>query len=78
MAADVFYPVPGHRGVPKTARSKLRRVFLDELFDDFREHGRNAIAEVRIEKPALYLTAIVSLFGEERAERLMKAADAQP
>lgn len=52
-------------GRPKGARSKLSEAFLDALHDDFVEHGVEAIATVRMEKPDQYLKIIASILPKD-------------
>jgi hypothetical protein len=52
-------------GRPKGARSKLSEAFLDALHDDFTEHGVEAIATVRMEKPDQYLKVIASILPKD-------------
>lgn len=52
-------------GRPKGARSHLGEVFLEALRDDFVEHGVEAIAKVRVEKPDQYLKVIASILPKD-------------
>jgi len=62
------------KGRPKGSRNKLAEVFLSEMHADFREHGKEAIARARQENPALYLSAISSLFGKAEGEEIQAAS----
>ncbi|MFG1359959.1 hypothetical protein [Xanthobacter pseudotagetidis] len=60
--------VTGHAslgGRPRGSRSKLGEQFLEQLYADFAEHGPDAIARVREEKPDQYLRVIASLLPKE-------------
>src|ERR1700753_1687473 len=57
-------------GRPKGSRNKLGEAFLTELHADFCEHGKEAIARVRDEAPALYVTAVASLFGKRDVRKV--------
>lgn len=52
-------------GRPKGARAKLGEAFLSALQEDFAEHGVDAIATVRDEKPDQYLKVIASILPKE-------------
>lgn len=56
---------PGNPGRPKGARNKLGEAFLSALHDDFNEHGVEAIAKVRDEKPDQYLKVIASILPKD-------------
>jgi hypothetical protein len=49
------------QGRPKGSRNKLTEAFIADLFDDWRAHGREAIAATREEKPAEYLKVVAGL-----------------
>ena len=53
------------RGRPKGARNKLGEQLLAELQRDFEQHGASAIVEMRTEKPAEYIKALVSLLPKD-------------
>ncbi|GLI24559.1 hypothetical protein GGQ86_004260 [Xanthobacter flavus] len=60
--------VAGHAslgGRPKGSRNRLGEEFLEKLYADFAEHGPEAIARVREEKPDQYLKVIASLLPKE-------------
>ncbi|MBO1361906.1 hypothetical protein J2D73_19165 [Acetobacter sacchari] len=48
-------------GRPKGSRNKLSESFIAALYDDFEEHGVQAIQTMRVEKPGDYVKAIASL-----------------
>lgn len=56
---------PGNPGRPKGARNKLGEDFLKALQADFEQHGVEAIAEVRENKPDQYLKVIASILPKE-------------
>lgn len=49
------------QGRPKGSRNKLTEAFIADLFDDWRSHGKEAIAATREEKPAEYLKVVAGL-----------------
>lgn len=57
--------VPGNGGRPKGARNKLGEEFIKALADDFDQHGTDAIARVREDRPQDYLKVIASLLPKE-------------
>src|SRR4051812_25541315 len=56
---------PPGPGRPKGARNKLSEALLEALDADFKEHGKNAITEMRQKDPAAYVRALVSLVPKE-------------
>ena len=48
-------------GRPKGARSKLAECFLEEMYEDFQEHGWEAIAHARQQDPVQYLKTVASI-----------------
>lgn len=48
-------------GRPKGSRNKLSESFISALFDDFEEHGVQAIQAMRTEKPNEYVKVVASL-----------------
>lgn len=52
-------------GRPKGSKHKLAEQLLAELQRDFQEHGAKAIVEMRQEKPAEYIKALVSLLPKD-------------
>ncbi len=63
-------------GRPVGARSKLSETALQLLGADFAEHGRETIEKVRLTKPGLYLSLVVSLLPRQlQTERLNVLSD---
>jgi hypothetical protein len=56
---------PGHSGRPKGSRNRLCRAMLDDLMADWAEGGADAIKIMRIEEPAQYVKAMVSILPRE-------------
>lgn len=52
-------------GRPKGARAKLTEDFLRAMHEDFKEHGVEAVARVRQEKPDQYLKVVASILPKE-------------
>jgi Family of unknown function (DUF5681) len=52
-------------GRPAGAKNRLQGDFLHALAEDFREHGREAIRIMRIERPAEYVKVVASLMPNE-------------
>jgi Family of unknown function (DUF5681) len=48
-------------GRPKGARNRLSEAFIQALFEDWQEHGKEAIRQVRETRPQDYLKIIASL-----------------
>lgn len=69
-------------GRPKGSRHKLGEDFLKALQADFAEHGTDAIAKVREQKPDQYLKVIASILpkeievGENLATAMKESRDA--
>lgn len=55
----------GEGGRPRGARNKLGEEFLEALYADFQDHGVDAIARVREEKPDAYLKVVASLLPRD-------------
>jgi hypothetical protein len=55
----------GHTGRPLGSRNKLCRALLDDLAADWAEGGAAAIKIMRIEEPAQYVKAMVSILPRE-------------
>ena len=53
--------VPNPAGRPKGSRNKLGEAFLADLLADWSEHGPVVIAEVRRDKPEVYLKIVASI-----------------
>jgi hypothetical protein len=71
--------VPGHPGMggrPIGARSKLSETMLQLLAADVAENGAEVIAQVRREKPSVWLQCVCSLLPKQlQTERLSPLAD---
>lgn len=52
-------------GKPVAARNRLQGDFMRALADDFAEHGKEAIVDMRVNSPAQYVKAIASLMPKE-------------
>lgn len=52
-------------GRPKGSRNKLGEAFIDALQADFTEHGKQAIVQVREERPHEYLKVVASILPKE-------------
>lgn len=63
--AGRFVVPPVSPGRPKGSRNKLGEAFIEALKDDFEEHGKAAIVEVRETKPDQYLKVIASLMPKD-------------
>ena len=58
----------GYRGGPgrqKGSRNKLGEQFIGDLYDDWLEHGMEALEAARKEKPADYLKVIASILPRD-------------
>ena len=55
----------GGPGRPKGSKNKLGEQLLLELQQDFEKHGKSAIVEMRTEKPAEYVKALISLLPKD-------------
>ncbi len=77
LAANVWQPGQSGNpaGRPKSSRNKLTEDFLKALADDFDQHGKAAIVEVRQEDPAKYLSIVAQLVPKE-TDVNVKADDA--
>lgn len=56
-------------GRPKGSRNKLSEFYLSALAEDFEEHGKSAIKEVRKTDPKAYLQIITVLIGKLPIEK---------
>lgn len=56
---------PGNPGRPKGSRNKLGEAFISALADDFDQHGPEVIAQVRLEKPDVYMKVCASILPKE-------------
>jgi hypothetical protein len=56
----------GHRGGRRAgARNKLQTAFLEDLANEWAEHGRGVIRIVRLEKPVEFMKAIIAVLPKE-------------
>lgn len=55
----------GNGGRPKGARSKLGEAFLDDLYTDWQQHGKEVVEAVRIDKPDVYLKVVASILPKD-------------
>lgn len=68
------------KGRPVGARTKLGEQFLQDMQADWQDHGKDAIARTRDEKPDAYLKVIASLLPKDvnlRVNPLEEADDAE-
>ena len=67
--ANLKHFPPGQSGNPGGkavgARNRLNARFLNDLADDFQEHGKAAIVEARQKDPMGYVKAIVALMPKQ-------------
>ena len=49
----------------KNPRAELQTQFLDDLAEDWKEHGKGAIRIMRIERPAEYVKVVAALMPRE-------------
>jgi hypothetical protein len=59
----------------RSTRSALYRDFVSALVEDFKTHGKTAIAIVRVERPDTYLKVIASLCPRELIYENASAAE---
>ena len=50
---------------PHSVKNRLQAAFLNDLFEDWKEHGIEAIRVMRDEKPAEYVKVVASLMPKE-------------
>jgi hypothetical protein len=56
----------GHGGGRRAgARNKLQTAFLEDLANEWAEHGRGVIRIVRLEKPVEFMKAIIAVLPKE-------------
>ncbi|MCF2523914.1 hypothetical protein [Bradyrhizobium sp. G127] len=55
----------GNNGRVPGSRNRLQGKFIDELANDFAEHGAGVIKIVRAEKPTEYLKIVASILPKE-------------
>jgi len=53
------------KGRPKGSRDRINKAFVDDLTDDWREHGKEALEQARKERPAEYVRMVASLLPKE-------------
>jgi hypothetical protein len=63
---------PGNKlgGRPKGARARLGEQFLENLANDFAEHGETVMQTVRKEDPTAYFTTVAKLLPREVEAKL--------
>ena len=66
---------PGNPGRPKGFRNKLGEAFLDALQADWQEHGAEAIARVRQDRPQDYLKVVASTLPKDLNVRDARTSD---
>lgn len=62
-------------GRPKGARSKLGEAFLENLLNDWSEHGVQAIADMRTKNPTDYCKVVASILPKEIAVTVSEYED---
>ena len=65
MASSDTYFKPGNSGRPKGSRNKFSEAFVKALYDDFAEHGVQAIIELRESDVAAYIRCCVALVAKD-------------
>ena len=77
MLAKRFKPGPDARrvGRPAGIRNKLNRAFLQDLLDEWHEHGRAALRIMRAEEPGMFVRVVASLVPREISLEHSIAAD---
>ena len=61
----LFQPGNPGGGRPKGSRNKLGEAFTDALYEDFQQHGVEAIQKVRAEDPSAYVRVIAGLLPKK-------------
>lgn len=56
--------VPGS-GRPKGSRNKLGEAFLEDLFADWKEHGKKVLEDTRAQNPSAYMRVVASLLPKD-------------
>lgn len=56
-------------GRPKGARSKLSEKFLQDIHEDWKEHGVEVLEKVRKKDPEVYLRVVAGLIPKELTQR---------
>lgn len=62
-------------GRPKGARNKLGEEFLKRLEADFRKHGQEAIEQVRLDKPDVYLKVVAQIVPKQMQHTVSKGLE---
>ena len=52
-------------GRPKGSRNKLGEAFLDDLYADWKENGKEVINAVRADKPEVYMKVVASILPKD-------------
>jgi hypothetical protein len=67
MLEQRFKPGPDARrvGRPAGIRNHLNKAFLQDLLDEWHEHGRAALRIMRTEEPAMFVRVVASLVPRE-------------
>jgi hypothetical protein len=60
-----FKPGNPGGGRPAGARNKLNTRFLEDLLQDWQEHGKRAIELMRVEDPSAYVRVVASTLPKE-------------
>ena len=55
------------KGRPKGSRDAITKAFIDDLSEDWREHGLETIQRAREERPAEYVRMVASLIPKENS-----------
>lgn len=55
----------GGPGRPKGSRNKLGEAFLDDVYADWKQHGKETLEVMRQEKPAEYVKVVASILPKE-------------
>jgi hypothetical protein len=58
------------KGRPKGTRDAINKAFIDDVAQDWREHGLEALQRAREERPAEYVRMVASLLPKEAAMRV--------
>ena len=63
--AGKFVVPPVSPGRPKGSRNKLGEAFLEDMLNDWEQHGKVVIEAVRADKPDQYLKVVASILPRE-------------
>ena len=58
------------KGRPKGSRDVITKAFIDDLTNDWREHGAEALEQARKERPAEYVRMVANLLPKEAKVQL--------